>query len=243
MTKHVFSVDAYAPAEMAQHVATAGVSKANLNPATMFALAVLAGAFIALGGNVSTIALTNNGLGYGVSRLLGGVVFSLGLILVIVGGAELFTGNNLIVMAWASGKLCPRRVCSRTGRSSTSATSWAGSALPSASICHDSGPSMPTTSARRRSPSPTLKSSTISSLRSPSGRFAMLWCASPCGCVSAPARRRIRLWPSCRRSQPLSRPGLSTRSPICTLSRWAYCCGANRTWWRWRGEVSSHWPT
>ena len=105
MTKHVFSVDAYAPAEMAQHVATAGVSKANLNSATMFALAVLAGAFIALGGNVSTIALTDNGLGYGVSRLLGGVVFSLGLILVIVGGAELFTGNNLLIMAWASGKL------------------------------------------------------------------------------------------------------------------------------------------
>jgi formate transporter len=110
MTKHVFSVDAYAPAEMAQHVATAGVSKANLNPATMFALAVLAGAFIALGGNVSTIALTDNGLGYGVSRLLGGVVFSLGLILVIVGGAELFTGNNLIIMAWASGKLPTSRL-------------------------------------------------------------------------------------------------------------------------------------
>ena len=110
MTKHVFSVDAYAPAEMAQHVATAGVSKANLDPATMFALAVLAGAFIALGGNVSTIALTNNGLGYGMSRLLGGVVFSLGLLLVIVGGAELFTGDNLMVMAWASRKLSTSRL-------------------------------------------------------------------------------------------------------------------------------------
>jgi formate/nitrite transporter len=105
MTEHMFSVDAYAPAEMAQRVETAGVSKGNLNPATMFALAVLAGAFIAMGGNVSTIALTDNGLGYGVSRLLGGFVFSLGLILVIVGGAELFTGNNLIIMAWASSKL------------------------------------------------------------------------------------------------------------------------------------------
>jgi formate transporter len=110
MTKHVFGVDAYTPAEMAQHVATAGVSKANLNPATMFALAVLAGAFIALGGNLSTIALTNNGLGYGMSRLLGGVVFSLGLLLVIVGGAELFTGDNLMVMAWASRKLSTSRL-------------------------------------------------------------------------------------------------------------------------------------
>jgi formate/nitrite transporter len=110
MTKHVFGVDAYTPAEMAQHVATAGVSKANLNPATIFALAVLAGAFIALGGNLSTIALTNNGLGYGMSRLLGGVVFSLGLLLVIVGSAELFTGDNLMVMAWASRKLSTSRL-------------------------------------------------------------------------------------------------------------------------------------
>jgi formate/nitrite transporter len=103
MTEHVFSLDAYTPPEMARRVETVGVSKANLDTATMFALAVLAGAFIALGANVATIAFTHNGLGYGVSRLLGGLVFSLGLILVIVGGAELFTGNNLIVMAWASG--------------------------------------------------------------------------------------------------------------------------------------------
>jgi formate/nitrite transporter len=76
----------------------------------MFALAVLAGAFIALGANVATIAFTENSLGYGVSRLLGGLVFSLGLILVIVGGAELFTGNNLIAMAWASGLLPTSRL-------------------------------------------------------------------------------------------------------------------------------------
>jgi formate transporter len=110
MTEHVFSVDAYAPAEMAQRVETVGVSKGYLDAATMFALAVLAGAFIALGANLATIALTNNGLGYGVSRLLAGVVFSLGLILVIVGGAELFTGNNLIIIAWASGKLSTSRL-------------------------------------------------------------------------------------------------------------------------------------
>jgi formate transporter len=103
MTDHVFSLDAYTPPEMARRVETVGVAKANLDPATTFALAVLAGAFIALGANVATIALTHNGLGYGVSRLLGGLAFSLGLILVIVGGAELFTGNSLIVMAWASG--------------------------------------------------------------------------------------------------------------------------------------------
>lgn len=105
MTENGFNIDAYAPNEMAQRVETVGVKKANLGTATMFALAVLAGAFIALGANFATVVWTDNGLSYGLSRLLGGIVFSLGLILVIVGGAELFTGNNLIVMAWASGKI------------------------------------------------------------------------------------------------------------------------------------------
>jgi formate/nitrite transporter len=54
--------------------------------------------------------LTEHGLGYGVSRVAGGVVFSLGLMLVIVGGAELFTGNTLMVMAWASGKVSTGQV-------------------------------------------------------------------------------------------------------------------------------------
>jgi formate transporter len=110
MTDYHVSIDAFTPVEMARRVQTVGVSKANLDAATMFALAVLAGAFIALGANVATIAFTDDGLGYGVSRLLGGLVFSLGLILVIVGGAELFTGNNLIIMAWASGLLPTSRL-------------------------------------------------------------------------------------------------------------------------------------
>jgi formate/nitrite transporter len=71
------------------------------------ALSVLAGAFIALGANLSTVAITGAAgqLPFGVTRLLAGGAFSLGLILVVVGGAELFTGNNLIVMAWASGRV------------------------------------------------------------------------------------------------------------------------------------------
>ena len=68
-------------------------------------LGILAGAFIALGALFSTVAGTSTGLGFGPTRLLMGLSFSLGLILVVVGGAELFTGNNLIVMAWAGGKL------------------------------------------------------------------------------------------------------------------------------------------
>ena len=68
-------------------------------------LAVLAGAFIAFGAMLYTLVMTNSGLGLGPGRLLGGVAFSLGLILVVIAGAELFTGNNLIVMACADRKI------------------------------------------------------------------------------------------------------------------------------------------
>jgi formate/nitrite transporter len=105
MAESSINFDAYAPAEMAQRVETVGVKKAKLDAATTFALAILAGAFIALGANFATLVWADNGLNYSLSRLLGGLVFTLGLILVIVGGAELFTGNNLIVMAWAARKV------------------------------------------------------------------------------------------------------------------------------------------
>jgi formate/nitrite transporter len=72
----------------------------------MFALAILAGAFIGVGAIFATTVLAGTStLPYGVARLLGGLVFSTGLILVVVGGAELFTGNNLIIMAFASRKV------------------------------------------------------------------------------------------------------------------------------------------
>ncbi len=100
-------LDALLPPLMAQRAEDVGVLKAGLSLATLFSLAVLAGAFIALGGAFSTTAVAGatGQLPYGVVRLLGGVTFSLGLVLVIVGGAELFTGNNLIVMSWASGRV------------------------------------------------------------------------------------------------------------------------------------------
>ena len=98
-------IDAYAPAEMAHRIETAGVAKASLGTVPLLALAVLAGAFIAFGGMFYLVAITDSGLGLGPTRLLGGLAFSLGLILVVVGGAELFTGNNLIVMGWAHGKV------------------------------------------------------------------------------------------------------------------------------------------
>lgn len=98
--------DALLPPAMAEKAEGVGVKKASLDAASMFFLAVLAGAFIACGAILSTTVSAGTGsMPYGVARLLAGLVFSLGLILVIVGGAELFTGNNLIVMAFASGKV------------------------------------------------------------------------------------------------------------------------------------------
>ncbi len=96
-------LDALLPAEMAAKAEQIGVKKAHLDTISQFVLAFLAGAFIALGAMFATTVTAGAGdaLPYGVTRLVGGLVFSLGLILVIVGGAELFTGNNLIVMAWA----------------------------------------------------------------------------------------------------------------------------------------------
>ncbi len=97
--------DAYSPREIAMHVEEVGVAKARLPVLDTLALSVLAGAFIAFGAMFSTLVVTGNDFGFGLNRLIGGVAFSLGLILVVVAGAELFTGNNLIVMAWADRKI------------------------------------------------------------------------------------------------------------------------------------------
>ena len=100
-----FNFDALLPAEIAKKAEEVGARKCHLPFWSLLTLAVLAGAFIALGAVFSTTvsAGTAGALPFGVVRLLAGLVFCLGLILVIVGGAELFTGNTLISMAWASG--------------------------------------------------------------------------------------------------------------------------------------------
>jgi formate/nitrite transporter len=99
------SSDSYSPAEIAKRVVSVGVSKAKQDFWSTFALSVLAGAFISLGAIFATTAISESNLGFGLTRVVGGLVFSLGLILVVIAGAELFTGNNLIVMAWVSGKV------------------------------------------------------------------------------------------------------------------------------------------
>jgi formate transporter FocA len=100
------SFDALLPPGMAAKAEDLGVKKANLKALNMFFLAVLAGAFIGIGAIfATTVAAASSTLPYGVARLLTGLAFTVGLILVVVGGAELFTGNTLITMAFASGKV------------------------------------------------------------------------------------------------------------------------------------------
>ncbi|MGC1091362.1 MAG: formate/nitrite transporter family protein, partial [Pseudolabrys sp.] len=97
------------PATMALRAEESGVKRASTDPTTLLVLGVLAGAFISFGAIfATTVSAGTSALPYGVVRLLTGLVFSVGLILVIIGGAELFTGNNIIVMAWASGKVKTR---------------------------------------------------------------------------------------------------------------------------------------
>jgi len=104
-------IDCLIPPEMALKAEHAGAEKARRDLISMFVLAVLAGAFIALGAIFSTVVAAGAGdMPYGVVRLLAGLVFSLGLVLVVIGGAELFTGDNLMVMAWAGRKIGAREL-------------------------------------------------------------------------------------------------------------------------------------
>jgi formate/nitrite transporter len=102
------AVEALLPPDMALACESAGASKAGRDAIALVVLGLLAGAFIALGAIFMTVVLTGAGeLPWGVARLLAGLVFSLGLILVIVGGAELFTGDSLMVVACASRRITP----------------------------------------------------------------------------------------------------------------------------------------
>lgn len=107
--------DALLPAAMAEKAEQVGVTKANLPLRRLVPLGVLAGAFIGLGANFSQVITADTGLSPGIRSLLGGLVFSLGLILVVISGAELFTGNTLIVMAFASRRVTAARLLRNWG--------------------------------------------------------------------------------------------------------------------------------
>ena len=101
------SIDALLPPELAKAAELIGVRKTRLDTPSLVTLSVLGGAFIALGAMFATTVLAGaeGHVPFGISRLLAGIPFCLGLVLVIIGGAELFTGNNLMVMALAAGKV------------------------------------------------------------------------------------------------------------------------------------------
>lgn len=110
-----FDTDAYKPKEMALRVEKAGVAKANLDFLSTLVLSMLAGAFIALGSVFYTFVTHNSTLSLGLTQLVGGLVFCLGLILVVLAGAELFTGNNLIVMACVDKKITATKLLRNWG--------------------------------------------------------------------------------------------------------------------------------
>jgi formate transporter len=100
-----FGFDAISPKEVAERIEVLGVAKARLPLASMGLLAVLAGAYIGFGALFFLLVTSDPGLSFAAARVLGGLVFSLGLLTVVVAGAELFTGNHLLAMAWADGRL------------------------------------------------------------------------------------------------------------------------------------------
>jgi formate/nitrite transporter len=106
----IFNLNAYSPAEIKEAVEKVGVKKTKLPFLASLMLAVIAGGSIGLGALYYTIIVSDPGLSFATARVMGGLAFSLGLVIVLVGGAELFTGNNLIVMAWASGNVSTREM-------------------------------------------------------------------------------------------------------------------------------------
>lgn len=111
-----FSIDAYSPKEIANRIQQLGVVKSKGDPIRVLALSLLAGAFIALGAALFTVVTHDAGeIAGGLMRLIGGLAFCLGLVLVVVAGAELFTGNNLIVMAYVDGQVSLKQLLNNWG--------------------------------------------------------------------------------------------------------------------------------
>jgi len=109
------SLDDYTPGEMAKRVEVTSIRKAKLGFLSLLMLAILAGSFIALGAEFCTLVIFDSTLSVGLTKLLGGLVFSLGLILVVIAGAELFTGNNLIMMGFGSGVVTYKQLLKNWG--------------------------------------------------------------------------------------------------------------------------------
>jgi formate/nitrite transporter len=99
------SVDSFSPGEIAKRVEGANVTRASMPLRNLVMLGLLGGLYIGFGGAIATLVLTDSSLGFGLGRLVAGVAFSLGLIMLVLAGGELFTGNNLMIVAYASRKI------------------------------------------------------------------------------------------------------------------------------------------
>src|SRR5262249_27380298 len=100
--------DVLGPADIAKRLEAANVQRADLPTRSLALLGLLGGLYIGFGGALATLALTGSSLGYGPARLAGGLAFSLGLIMLVIAGGELYTGNNLMVLAYAGRRISLR---------------------------------------------------------------------------------------------------------------------------------------
>lgn len=96
---------AYSPPQTAAIVENKAVIRARLRVTQTFTLSIMAGIFVALGAQFATFVTSDSTLHFGLTALIAGVVFSLGLILVETAGAELFTGNNLNILGYLSNRI------------------------------------------------------------------------------------------------------------------------------------------
>lgn len=111
----IFGSEAFSPRQIAAKIESVGVVKARLPFFTMLMLGVLAGVFIGIGSMFSVIVKSDGGLTFATAAILSGIAFSLGLFIVIIAGAELFTGNNLLIMAWAYRRITTRELLRNWG--------------------------------------------------------------------------------------------------------------------------------
>lgn len=99
------TTEALTPAQITQKAEDLGVTKTEMSFGRSFALSIMAGAFIAMGAMFFSLVVGDPALPFAIQRVLSGFLFCLGLILVVVAGAELFTGNTMIVMTAASKRI------------------------------------------------------------------------------------------------------------------------------------------
>ena len=109
-TKVVYDIDAYSPQQIAARLDAVAAVKAKDSPAVTFWLGVNAGVFIALGAQFATLVISDSGLHAGLTAVVGAICFCLGLIMVVVGGAELFTGNCMIFIGYLEKRITTRRI-------------------------------------------------------------------------------------------------------------------------------------